>query len=213
VETPDARTPSQKPAAIRAAAQRLFLQDGLQRTSMDAVAAEAGTTKQTVYRYFGSKEGLFVAVLRSLVVERLQPDISGAVPAEAPSDDELEATLLTIAGRILDHVLDPTYIELVRILVTEAREFPELAELFRTTAIEPMATALTELIGVTALQGVGRSTSVPAALRLFIAPIINYELEALLGDPASAHRQARAELPAVVKLVTTAIRASADAQR
>lgn len=213
MNTPNPRMPSQKPAIIRAAAQRLFLQHGLQQTSMDAVAAEAGTTKQTVYRYFGSKEQLFVAVLKSLVVERLQPDIRGTLPTEPQPDGALEDTLLDVANRILDHVLDPTYIELVRILIAEAREFPELAELFRTTAIEPMARALTELIAVTAPNDPDRPNTTPAGLRLFVAPILNYELEAMLGDPASVHTRARSELPALVKLVTTAISASFDDHR
>lgn len=198
--------PSQKPAAIRAAAQQLFLRHGLQQTSMDAVAAQAGTTKQTVYRYFGSKERLFVAVLESMVVNHLHPDILSTAPADAQSADELQDTLLRVAHEILDHVLDPTYIELVRILVAEARGFPELAELYRTTAIEPMAAALARLIGATRPEGADRPSSVPAALRLYIAPIINYELEAMLGDPATVHERARNELPAIVKLVVTAIK-------
>jgi AcrR family transcriptional regulator len=206
VNTSAGRGPSQKPAAIRAAAQRLFLQRGLQQTSMDAVAAEAGTTKQTVYRYFGSKERLFAAVLENLVVDRLRPDLLRTVPADARPDADLEGTLLRIAYKILDHVLDPTYIELVRILVAEAREFPELAELYRATAIEPMAAALAELIGAAFPEDAGRPGAVPAALRLYIAPIINYELEAMLDDPATVHKRARAELPALVKLVVTAIR-------
>jgi TetR/AcrR family transcriptional repressor of mexJK operon len=180
---------------------------------MDAVAAEAGTTKQTVYRYFGSKERLFVAVLESLVVERLRPDILSAVAGRARPDDELEDTLLTVANKILDRVLEPTYLELVRTLVAEARQFPELAVLFRTTVIEPMAAALTELIGTTQPEHAGSATPIQAELRLFIAPIINYELEAILGDPASVHKQARAELPTVVKLVAAAISATTDTRR
>ncbi|MPZ89595.1 MAG: TetR family transcriptional regulator [Nitriliruptorales bacterium] len=207
------RRPSQKPAAIRAAAQRLFLQHGLQQTSMDTVAAEARVTKQTVYRHFGSKEQLFVAVLKSLVVERLHPDLLEAVPAGAQSGAELEDTLLTVANNILDHVLEPTYINLVRILVAEAREFPELAELFRTTAIQPMAAALTNLLGTPLNEDADHPGTVPAALRLFIAPLINYEVEAMLGDPTTVHKRARAELPAVVKLVATAIKASPDPPR
>jgi AcrR family transcriptional regulator len=173
---------------------------------MDAVAAKAGTTKQTVYRYFGSKERLFVAVLENLVVDRLEPDLLRTVPADAQPEDDLESTLLRIAYKILDHVLDPTYIELVRILVAEAREFPQLAAMYRATAIEPMAAALADLIGATLPGNAGRHSVVPAALRLYIAPIINYELEAMLDDPATVHKRARTELPALVKLVVTAIR-------
>lgn len=40
----------EKRIAIRDAATRLFLQGGVTRTSMDAVAREAGVSKQIVYR-------------------------------------------------------------------------------------------------------------------------------------------------------------------
>ncbi len=40
------------------AAQRLFAVQGIEGTSMDAVAAEAGFTKRTLYQYFASKEAL-----------------------------------------------------------------------------------------------------------------------------------------------------------
>lgn len=173
---------------------------------MDAVAAEAGVTKQTVYRYFGSKEQLFVAVLKGLVVEHVHPGIAEA-PSAPLSGGELEQALLAVANRILDRVLDPVYIDLVRILIAEARDFPELTELFRSTAIAPMASALTGLLGVAPPEHGHQAETVPPALRLFVAPLINYELEAMLGDPASVRERARAELPGVVALVAAAVSA------
>jgi AcrR family transcriptional regulator len=45
------------------AAERLFLQNGFEKTSADEVAKEAGFTKRTLYQYFESKEDLFFAVI------------------------------------------------------------------------------------------------------------------------------------------------------
>src|SRR5690348_1885857 len=50
--------------AIAAAALVLFARDGYERTSVDAIAAEAGVSKRTVYSHYGDKESLFVLVLR-----------------------------------------------------------------------------------------------------------------------------------------------------
>jgi AcrR family transcriptional regulator len=47
--------------AILAAARRLFAADGFDRTTIRAVAAEAGIHPSMVMRYHGSKEGLFAA--------------------------------------------------------------------------------------------------------------------------------------------------------
>ena len=50
--------------AIAAAALVLFARDGYDRTSVDAIAAEAGVSKRTVYGHYGDKESLFLLVLR-----------------------------------------------------------------------------------------------------------------------------------------------------
>ncbi len=45
--------------AILKAADRLFSKQGYGLTGVDALAAEAGVTKRTLYKQFGSKEALF----------------------------------------------------------------------------------------------------------------------------------------------------------
>ncbi|MEN5073067.1 helix-turn-helix domain-containing protein [Isoptericola cucumis] len=54
------------PAARRVleAASRLFYARGMHAVGVDAIAAEAGVTKKTLYDRFGSKEALEVAYLR-----------------------------------------------------------------------------------------------------------------------------------------------------
>ena len=66
---------------ILEAAQRHFNEHGLERASMDAIAADAGVSKMTVYSNFGSKDGLFQAVVR---------DRTEAVVAEAPGPGPLD---------------------------------------------------------------------------------------------------------------------------
>jgi AcrR family transcriptional regulator len=63
----------QKIAAISQAALDLFLQQGYAATSMDAVAAQAGVTKQTVYRYYPSKDKLFAAAMAKIRDSEPQP--------------------------------------------------------------------------------------------------------------------------------------------
>jgi AcrR family transcriptional regulator len=53
-----AETEQRTRAALLDAGQRLFFERGWEATSLGAVAAEAGVTKQTLLRHFGSKEGL-----------------------------------------------------------------------------------------------------------------------------------------------------------
>ena len=68
---------------IEAAADKLFRQRGYVGTSMPAIAAEAGVVVETVYRAFGSKAGLFKAVIEAALAggsERAERP-----PAERPA--------------------------------------------------------------------------------------------------------------------------------
>ncbi len=61
----------EKRAAILAAAKSLFVRNAFAGTSMDAIAAEAGVSKLTVYSHFGDKDNLFREVIRSRVQDWL----------------------------------------------------------------------------------------------------------------------------------------------
>ncbi|MFF3839762.1 TetR/AcrR family transcriptional regulator [Streptomyces sp. NPDC001930] len=61
---------ARKRQAIVRAARDLFLREGF-GVGMDAIAAEAGVSKVTVYNHFGSKEALFTAVVAGALDEPL----------------------------------------------------------------------------------------------------------------------------------------------
>jgi TetR/AcrR family transcriptional repressor of mexJK operon len=65
----------EKRAAILAAAKALFIRNAFAGTSMDAVAADAGVSKLTVYSHFGDKDNLFREVIRSRVQDLLPENI------------------------------------------------------------------------------------------------------------------------------------------
>ena len=63
-----------KRAAILGGARAVFMREGFAQGSMDAVAAEAGVGKQTIYRHFQSKEALVEALVEAMCApEVLQP--------------------------------------------------------------------------------------------------------------------------------------------
>ena len=71
----------EKAEAIQMAAIGLFMADGMDRTSMDAIAAAAGVSKQTVYSHFKSKDDLFRTCVASKV------ETYGLDPTSIPADD------------------------------------------------------------------------------------------------------------------------------
>jgi TetR/AcrR family transcriptional regulator len=57
-------------AAILTAAERLFAQHGFEGTSLGDIGAAAGVSRGTPSYFFGSKEGLYVAVLERIFSDR-----------------------------------------------------------------------------------------------------------------------------------------------
>jgi TetR/AcrR family transcriptional regulator len=55
--------------AILEAAERIFADAGLEGARTDAIAAAAGVNKALLYYYFGSKDGLYRAVLESCLAD------------------------------------------------------------------------------------------------------------------------------------------------
>jgi TetR/AcrR family transcriptional repressor of mexJK operon len=82
----------EKRAAILAAAKDLFIRNAFAGTSMDAVAAEAGVSKLTVYSHFGDKDNLFREVIRSRIDDLLPQDTYDFDPAK-----DIRETLLRVA--------------------------------------------------------------------------------------------------------------------
>jgi TetR/AcrR family transcriptional regulator, mexJK operon transcriptional repressor len=119
--TPVRTVRAPKHDAILQAARRVFLREGYS-ASMDLVAAEAGVSKQTVYNHFGSKEGLFRAI-----VDHASGELLDVLAARDGARADPAATLEAIARRFLKLLLAPSHLALHRTLVAEAPRFPDLA--------------------------------------------------------------------------------------
>jgi len=120
-----------KRAAILTAARELFVQTGVERTSMDAVAALAGVSKRTVYDYYGDKRRLLLGVvedageralatLRRLVAQHLD---DASITDVAALDEALTA-LAADLGRSL--LLSSDYLAAVRLINENESLLPEL---------------------------------------------------------------------------------------
>ncbi|MEV4129914.1 TetR/AcrR family transcriptional regulator [Nocardia sp. NPDC049707] len=118
---------ARKRAAILAAARELFLTDGFDRSSVDAVAARAAVSKRTVYDYFGDKQTLLRAVIdavgQSLITtirRTLDDTLTG--PTEAA---DLEDALVTFSMRIATEMLGSAeYATLQRLVRAESDHLP-----------------------------------------------------------------------------------------
>ncbi|MYW97957.1 TetR/AcrR family transcriptional regulator [Amycolatopsis rubida] len=117
---------SAKRTAIIDAATDVFLREGYARASVDAIAAAAGVSKQTVYTNFGNKEGLFLAV-----AENARTAADGSHPVTVQDTGNLRTDLIDFGVRLLQTVLAPQVSALHRMTIAELVHHPELLELWR----------------------------------------------------------------------------------
>lgn len=121
-----------KQEQILQGAIQVFLKEGYARTSMDRVSAAAGVSKQTIYSHFQDKERLFKALIERLTVACFQSIFSIEKLQGEPA-----ILLRQIAEFYLTKVADnPDYLALLRLIITESQNFPELAKLYNQTVVQ-----------------------------------------------------------------------------
>jgi len=107
----------EKRAAILVAAKALFIRNAFAGTSMDAIAADAGVSKLTVYSHFGDKDNLFREVIRSRIQDLL-PEETYLFDARVDIRDTLLRVALTHA-----HVdCNPETVGTFRAILSDCRQ-------------------------------------------------------------------------------------------
>src|SRR5262249_7202501 len=112
-----------RPAEMIEAALTVFAERGFALAKLDDIARRAGVAKRSIYLYSDTKEDLFRAVVR----ERLVPAV-GRVLAAARSQ---EGPFAEVAPRLLGGAAlalsQPRVAAVARMVIGEARTFPDLA--------------------------------------------------------------------------------------
>lgn len=132
------RTPGIDEAVLAATLHRL-VEDGYVGMSLAKVAAEAGTSKPTVYLRWPTKQALVVAAIRFAFQRELEP-----IPANW---DELPAKerLLRLLRGILP-LEDRANRQLSATLMAESNRIPELLELVEDEVIGPRVQVIVDLL-------------------------------------------------------------------
>lgn len=121
---PTAQQTAALDAAIRETALRTFLEHGYEGTSMDAIAAAAGTTKASLYARYPSKDSLFTAVLQWAATRDDWP-----IRDELPTDlGDLETALTELALGAQRRALHPDLVQLSRIAIAHREQYPGIAD-------------------------------------------------------------------------------------
>jgi TetR/AcrR family transcriptional regulator, mexJK operon transcriptional repressor len=177
------RTPraQAKRDAILVAARDLFTRHGFEHTSMDAIAVAANVSKQTLYRYYQHKEALFIATVQQMVLERTVMTLFAEL-RETPmrSLPQLEHALLTWAQIMLEHIMRPDYVALVRVLIAEIPRFPSLGSLFFSALPQEGGSVIKALLESAVAHRVISAVDLDAAINLFVGSLLMHLVGALV---------------------------------
>jgi len=167
----------QKKKAILTAATDLFIERGYDGVSVDAIVKKVGGSKSNIYNYFGGKEGLFCAIVEDLSEQILSPLVEADVDNLPPRD-----ALTAIGKQVMSVVLSDRAIALLRIVIAQNQQFPELGRLFFASGPKPRCEALAQYLQQQQDQGKLKPCDSQRAATQFVGMFLGIQqMQRLLG--------------------------------
>jgi len=189
------RRKEERPAEIIAAALETFAERGFAATRLDDIAERAGVTRGTLYLYFPSKEELFKAVVRQAIV----PVIARG-EAMLEHSQESSAVLLTkILMMIPTAVAGSPVSAIPKLMISEARNFPDLAQFYLKEVIRRGRRLLTAIVARGVERGEFRPVDMDHVFYCVVGPVLltmlwKHSFEPFDGKRLDAHALCRAHL-------------------
>ena len=118
------RMAARRQAMIDAAAA-VFFEHGFERASLSAIVRRSGGSLSTLYQLFGSKEGLFEAMITQRCGEIMEPLTGSDLSAQCPRE-----TLSRVAMGLLAVLMEPEAQGLWRMVMGEGIKFRHLPEIY-----------------------------------------------------------------------------------
>jgi len=188
---PARRTPDPEPATERGryrrdrildAATEVLIEQGYERASVSEIGRRAGGSLQTLYRQFGSKEGLVRAILERKCRSVYEP-------LEAPEilEREPEQALRELGLRLARLSLSPEALMVNRIVLAEGYRQPALRRMFYEEGPGRARALLADYFRRQVEQGRMRLDDCDVAAMQFLEMVKgSYATRALLGEPPAA---------------------------
>lgn len=170
---------------IADAVRALVAEQGL-RLSMEAVAARAGCSKQTLYTNYGNKQEL----VRRVIIDRLD-----ATAARWDADKhDLRSALLTFAVDHLEYLASENTVAARRLILAESRRYADEASALFDLAIEGLHRQLAARLHTAIRQGQLRDGDAGAMAEMLLSMIAGLDVERRhFGDGQRESGQARAD--------------------
>jgi AcrR family transcriptional regulator len=157
-----------RPQELLDAALALFVERGFSATRSEEVAARAGVSKGTLYRYFPSKEELFKAVVRANLSARIAEGQLAADRFAGPSAQLLRSLMHAWWQRVGDTAAGGIF----KIIVAEVRNFPELAQFYADEVAIPAQRLISSTLRRGIASGEFRPVPVNETTHTLVAPML-----------------------------------------
>lgn len=192
----------QRHRALLDAAARLFIANGLNGVSLEAIAEEAAVAKRFVYARYRDKDELFVDAVRRLIEERLS-FIGTYEVGTAP----VEAGLVAFAERLEAAATRSESLALYRLVITELDRFPSLNRLFADKTRETILGNVMRVLNVYRERGEIEFTDATLTTELFVTLAVQGPRGRALIGLVSTPDEKRSRREAVVRLFLDGCRA------
>jgi len=156
-----------RPQEILAAAFEEFATNGYAAARIEDVARRGNIAKGTIYLYFKDKQGLFRAVVRTMI----QPVFENLAPFIAAFRGSAEELLCELVARHYSYVVSNEKARaILRLLIAESGKFPQLADIFHREIIAPGVSAMRQVLAKGEASGEFRKSRVKDFPQIVIAP-------------------------------------------
>lgn len=157
-----------RPSELLAAALALFVERGFAATRLEDVANCAGVSKGTLYLYYENKEALFKAVIAEGIVPVIAENEAIAARHTGTTFELLEILL----DNWWQKIGQTAYSGIPKLVVAEARNFPELARYYYENVISRGRALVGGALQRGMSSGEFRSMPIETTIDVVIAPIL-----------------------------------------
>ena len=171
------RRKQQRPGEIIEAALQEFARRGFAATRLEDVAELAGVTKGTIYFYFKDKEELFKAAARTSLEPALSEIEALAAHLEGSAEELLCARL---SGMYNEMVKNPRVVQILRLLIAEGAQFPELVEFYYREVVSHGMNILSRIVERGVSRNEFRRSRVAEFPQLIFGPVLAAMIWSLL---------------------------------
>jgi AcrR family transcriptional regulator len=162
------RRKEDRPQEITEAALQAFAEKGYAATRVEEVAKRAGVSKGLLYLYFKTKEELFKAVVKSVVVRRVDQLIGSIESTDLSSEDFIRGPLTSFLKQVPG---SPVAI-VIRLLISEGPRHPDLVDYYYDNVVSKGLAAITGFVERGVDRGEFRKSVVTELPQLFLAPVM-----------------------------------------